>query len=326
MDNILPTNPNVKRINSPPTFPESSKDFKKAFSQSGQIAHILEREGFKKAADSIRECHSKRTGHRCEEGHFITTRVYTCKHPLCPKCAITRMHDRITEIEPYLLRAIHEGHRVFFFTCSIPNEKNLPSVLQKTKRGFSRLINSPWWKQKIIGGVYQIETTENPKDNTWHPHVHGIAIYEKGCWINQPEFVERWLKVTGNGRAFYVKRINPQTAHKSLREVFRYTVKPSEIRVERFLELWKGIRKKRLFSRFGVLNKNHRDFQLMVKAKVKAGICPICEKKFIATLDCVYRPDLGAWEVKSIVPYSPDSEISSLGTSKAKRKTAFAFP
>jgi len=328
MSNILPKNLNVKRFQTPPTFPETSRDFKKAAGQAVHISKALEEAGYKKASTEIKDCHTCRDVHPCSSGeHFITAQVYTCKNPVCPKCALMRMQDRITEIEPYVLRSIKEGHKVFFLTCSIPNEQYLPSVLKKTKKHFSNLINSPWWKGKIIGGAYQIETTFNKKENTWHPHIHGVAIYEKGCWIDQPEFVERWLKITGDGRGFHVKRIHLDTARYKLREVLRYTVKPSEIPFDRFVELWRGIRKVRMFGRFGILNKNHRDFEAIQKQKRDKCICPKCEEKILTdiTIRQIYKLN-GTWEIKSITYNSPPSEITSVGTSKAKRKTAFAFP
>lgn len=103
-----------------------------------------------------------------------------CRDRLCPVCAwrlsIKRTAEMIETIKKLSIeypntKAIHVVLTVR--NCTL---HELRDVLRQITQGFTRLKKKTLWKDYILGYMRSVEITFNAESETYHPHIHCIAI------------------------------------------------------------------------------------------------------------------------------------------------------
>lgn len=190
-------------------------------------------------------------------------KVTTCQIPtLCPFCARSKAakmlqkylerFEKITSENPNLKPAL--------LTLTVKNGKELRERFEhlysswriyqnrrrqyfKQGRGFNELC-------KVEGAVFSYEITKQKKG--WHPHLHAVVLLDD--WMNQKELSNEWKKITGDSDIADIRKLkgnNQEQIIKSFLEVFKYTLKFSELSLEDNFFAYEELKGKRLQGSFG---------------------------------------------------------------------------
>jgi len=191
------------------------------------------------------------------------SKVYTCKkHLLCPFCARLR---GAKQVDSYLKR---------FKEVMKKNPKTTPALLTLTvKNGkdlgerFDHLINSfrtlqghrrDYFKKgrgynelcKVQGATFSYEVTHSKKG--WHPHLHAVVLLSD--YIDVEKLSAEWKKITGDSFIVDVRKIkadSEQEMAQAFCEVFKYSLKFSDLPLEQNLTAYNTLKGKRLQGSFG---------------------------------------------------------------------------
>lgn len=155
-----------------------------------------------------------------------------CKQRLCPVCN----YRRSTML----------WHKVSNVICDIPNEKllitltvkncsgdNLKNTIDEILESFHRLTSRRMWKKNIVGFIRGLEITYNAHEDTFHPHIHILAIASKNYF--KEDYIDiftlrKWW--TESARLNYYVQVDIRkvtTTDKAVAEVVKYAVKMADI-------------------------------------------------------------------------------------------------
>jgi hypothetical protein len=186
------------------------------------------------------------------------SKAITCKkHMVCPFCARQRAarlvslnlqkFDTVISENPSLIPV----HIVF----TVKNGEDLQErfthihksfkLLQKRRTDYQRdLCNTQFGK--VEGGIFAYEITRS-KDG-WHPHIHMVALLSD--YIDQATLSAEWERITGDSFIVSIQRICGDPVEAML-EVFKYSVKFSELSLSDNLHCWDTLKGRRLLGSFG---------------------------------------------------------------------------
>ena len=193
-------------------------------------------------------------------------KVTTCQMPLL--CAFCSRSKAGKMLEKYLERfklliSENPSLKPALLTMTITHSKE-----SELMERFLHLSNS-WkkyqsqrrdWKKKgwgfnelckVDGAVFRYEVT-NKHGNGWHPHLHSLVLLNN--WIDQKQIVKEWKKITGDSDIVDIRRIKGKTDDeliKSFQEVFKYTLKFSEMTLADTFQAYETLKGKRLQGSFG---------------------------------------------------------------------------
>jgi len=169
-----------------------------------------------------------------------------CKiHLLCPFCAARRGGKALKEYwgRYQTLKACERDLRASFVTFTVQHEKkhdlverflhlrgavgNLNQKRRNSLRGLA--YRSEWCKVEGFVGSYEFT---NGIKNGWHPHFHVIVLHRET--IDQAALSSEWKAITGDSHVLEVKEIPDQEKEpgKDFLEVFKYTMKFSDLTIE----------------------------------------------------------------------------------------------
>ena len=166
-------------------------------------------------------------------------------------------------------------HRWVFLTLTVKNPPvtELRDTLKHMNDSWKRLIQTKRFKSGVAGFLRTTEVTRgNDGDMMAHPHFHALLLvkpsYFKGQgYIKQADWVEMWAKAL---RADYLPSVNVKAVKatldekgrkqldKAICETLKYSVKPSDLALERDKGAWlhemtKQVHKMRFIATGGVL-------------------------------------------------------------------------
>ena len=166
-------------------------------------------------------------------------------------------------------------HRWVFLTLTVKNPPvtELRDTLKHMNDSWQRLIQTKRFKSGVAGFLRTTEVTRgNDGDMMAHPHFHALLLvkpsYFKGQgYIKQADWVEMWAKAL---RADYLPSVNVKAVKatldekgrkqldKAICETLKYSVKPSDLALERDKGAWlhemtKQVHKMRFIATGGVL-------------------------------------------------------------------------
>ena len=166
-------------------------------------------------------------------------------------------------------------HRWVFLTLTVKNPPvtELRDTLKHMNDSWKRLIETKRFKSGVAGFLRTTEVTRgNDGDMMAHPHFHALLLvkpsYFKGQgYIKQGDWVEMWSKAL---RADYLPSVNVKAVKATLDEkgrkqldkviceTLKYSVKPSDLALERDKGAWlhemtKQVHKMRFIATGGVL-------------------------------------------------------------------------
>lgn len=166
-----------------------------------------------------------------DEGHI--TGANFCKQRLCPVCNYRRstlMWHKIHEIVGQF-----EENKFVFITLTVKNCKDteLQSTINHLLQSFRRITNRKTWQKNFIGYVRGLEITYNSKENTYHPHIHILAVtsaeYYKSDYVDIHTLRKWW---TESAELDYFVQVNIEAVkdkNKAVAEVAKYAVKMSSV-------------------------------------------------------------------------------------------------
>jgi len=192
-------------------------------------------------------------------------KVHTCqKTMLCPFCARARAAKMVLKYKERLDIVLKENPNLIpaFLTQTVKNGSDLAERFKHLKKANTKLINKRRvFKKtgrgytelsKISGGVYAYEISYNNDSKEWHPHIHSIVLLDK--YIDQKALSAEWLKITGDSWGVDIRKVTNkpgETMIDSLLEIFKYSVKFSEMDFEQNYHIHKVLQGIRLQSAYG---------------------------------------------------------------------------
>ena len=218
-------------------------------------------------------------------GHYLLFRDYfqldqtklvkahTCQlHLLCPLCAHNRAAKSVRAYtEKFeILRKERPKLKPVLITFTVKNGSDLEERFDHLKKSFTNLIvrRRDWLKKgrgfvefcKIEGAVYSFEFTKNKKTGEWHPHIHMVALVNQ--WIDQDMLACEWEEITKDSNIVDLRLIKPRMQivdgqkinmgyAKAFCEVFKYSMKFSDLSYKDTLHAFCVLRGKRLTGSIG---------------------------------------------------------------------------
>lgn len=236
----------------------------------------------------------------CNCGNRIIPMKHNCNLRTCPRCAKIRKR-KISRKYISLLEGLNQNRKYFlyFLTISPKNYPNLKQGLDHIKKSFSKFLRHKYLQDRILSGLYVIETKGTEGD--WNIHLHAI-IY--GRWIDNKVRREKDSRIVRLFMQSSNREVNIHiTKQSSVRFTLNYMLKYISSNKDDFetdLDMAKyivAIRKRRLISTFGAFYK--------CKLKMGKAECFNCHERIIFTIDYEIileveeaqkrPPDLGYW-------------------------------
>ena len=173
------------------------------------------------------------------------------------------------------IQELYPTHRWIFLTLTVKNPPvtELRDTLKQMNDSWQRLIQTKRFKSGVAGFLRTTEVTRgNDGEMMAHPHFHALLLvkpqyFQGKYYIKQGDWVEMWAKAL---RADYLPSVNVKAVKASLDEkgrkqldkaiceTLKYSVKPSDLAVERDKGAWlhemtKQVHKMRFIATGGVL-------------------------------------------------------------------------
>ena len=199
-------------------------------------------------------------------------KTQTCKkHLLCPFCASRRAAKNVKVYEEKINNFVTGRKNLIpvMITLTVKNQTDLKRVYNHMKKSFRTLMQRrrinkhngthPTEMRKVQGAVAAHELTFNEDNNTWHPHIHMVALLND--YIDIKKLSAEWHEITGDSFIIDIRRINAKKPLKEgvselssgLAEVFKYALKFSDLPQSKLWEAYKFLRGKRMVSAYGDL-------------------------------------------------------------------------
>ena len=183
---------------------------------------------------------------------------------LCPFCANIRAAKNLQKyLERFdLLTSENPGLKPAFLTLTIHHtaQHDLMERFQhlhkcwrkyqdrrrdwfKKNRGFNELC-------KVDGAVFSYEITKGK--HGWHPHIHILVLLTD--WIDREQLSKEWLAITGDSKIVDIRRLKGKKRDDLIEafcEIFKYTLKFSDLSLEDNFEAYENLKGKRLQGSFG---------------------------------------------------------------------------
>jgi len=220
------------------------RPWRKWRSKASVLASAYKRLGMTDKAQRVGACGRALSFAECPAGHerhLVSARF--CHVALCPLCAWRRSlvaahaaREAMAELEE------RQAVRYVFATFTMPNVagEDLGRAVDDMLRGWKRLTERGWFKQRVLGFVRATEITRNRRDGTFHPHVHAVLAVADGpgeyfdgkrtgpLYADQAEWQHQWQDVLGVPLAIVDVRAVRGRAEAAT-EVAKYMVKPSSV-------------------------------------------------------------------------------------------------
>ena len=302
-------------------FTESQEEFNTpSFFEEIQKAHKRNKKALSKIALNSKEAEKAKRIISCT--NFLTYelineeilrlhRINLCRERLCLNCQLVNSRNLIKQLFWSVPRLkIPQENSLQFVTLTVPNcdGQDLKKVIQymvKRQTAFFR-------HYKIKDYFRSIEITYNKEKDTYHPHIHAIAIIAKnsGFPFYDNKKGERgandlqltWYKWYGipNEYGYNQATAYPLYNTKAIFEVCKYVTKVEDLEAENVLQVLnnqlKGLRLKTPCGQFKELSRAYKAECMTVKLQELKEL-ENAEKVLVHML---YNPKAETYEVKSI--------------------------
>lgn len=193
-----------------------------------------------------------------------------CKQRLCPVCNYRRstmlwhkVKDVIKEIDNEML----------LITLTVRNctGDTLSRTIDSLLESYHRISMRKTWKRNFIGFIRGLEITYNSEENTFHPHIHILAVaseeYYKRDYVDIHQLRQWW---TESARLDYYVQVDIRKVKdkdNAIAEVVKYSVKMADIlqqeaeqkRLEATQTLASCIAGRRLMSTGGIIKQKAKE-------------------------------------------------------------------
>lgn len=209
--------------------------------QSGTLAYIYylmsiaaEGEysaGLRVRSDRVRNCSTMWGGLLCPScGKLERMRTFGCKDRFCPVCAARQ--SRVTAAQAVdVLRYILTGdQRLVLVTLTVRNMpvSGLPAAIDTITGAWHSLRRYRRISRGLVGWARNIEITKNFAENTYHPHLHALAVVDSPDLLIDGVWRAAW-KRAANLDYVPISDVRTVDVAKGVSEVSKYVSKVVEI-------------------------------------------------------------------------------------------------
>ena len=221
-----------------------------------RLAKLYQKAGYPEYSQKAATCSTWLQYGVSADGSKQLSAANFCQLRLCPLCIARRAKRAAFKLSQVLdLVEGEHGAMFLFLTLTVRNVPGdaLGGTLGELTRAWARLMDHRHIQAAVKGWFRAIEITRNPKDGTYHPHIHAILAVPpgyftrgEGLYIEQSEWVDRWQKAL---RADYRPLVSIQTAkakgefvggRAAAVEAAKYAVKDSDYIDDRLAEAEAG--------------------------------------------------------------------------------------
>jgi plasmid rolling circle replication initiator protein Rep len=212
---------------------------------------------FQKYAERISNCSGiLKFGVNPDQGKLVLKQAFFCRVRHCTTCQWRKsllwraiMFQQLPNIQE-----LYPTHRWVFLTLTVKNPvvTELRDTLKHMNDSWVRLIQTKRFKSGVAGFIRTTEVTRgNDGDMMAHPHFHALLLVKPSYftinYIKQGDWVEMWAKAL---RADYLPSVNVKAVKatldekgrkqldKAICETLKYSVKPSDLALERDQGAW----------------------------------------------------------------------------------------
>ena len=255
--------------------------------QAARVSRIMQKTripAYERRGDLMSECGNK-LEFEYVNGRYKLASAWLCRDRLCPICAWRLAIKRTAEMLK-MCKALHEiapNTRALHIVLTVRSVhgEDLRPELQRINAAFGRLRRRALWREFILGYARSIEVTYNPDRDTYHPHIHCIAIVKDtyrrqitmGDWVDLWRSCARleyppivWAKYAYANPArmdLEEYEYSQVTASAAIVEAMKYAVKPTDlmqaVNAGGIMELGDALSGFRLVSFGGLLKKVRQD-------------------------------------------------------------------
>lgn len=169
-----------------------------------RLAKLYQKAGYPEYSQKAATCSTWLQYGVSADGSKQLSAANFCQLRLCPLCIARRAKRAAYKLSQVLDQVEGEHGAMFLFlTLTVRNVPGdaLGGTLGELTRAWDRLMKHRHIQAAIKGWFRAIEITRNPKDGTYHPHIHAILAVPpgyfsrgEGLYIEQSEWVDRWQK------------------------------------------------------------------------------------------------------------------------------------
>jgi len=200
--------------------------------------------------------------HYYTEGKVRLHQASLCrKHLLCPLCAILRGAKQVhayTDKLKYVLSQ-NKALRCSMVTLTTKNgpdllerfihHKNSYQKLEQSRRNSRRRGAAVEWG-KVLGLVGSYEVTN--EGNGWHVHQHIAVLHTEKIWHGL--LAKQWYAITGDSNIIDITPFeHPDEPEKDFLEIFKYSLKFSEMSLENNLQAYNILSSRKLIFSAGLM-------------------------------------------------------------------------
>jgi len=165
-----------------------------------------------------------------ETGAIVGARF--CKQRLCPICNYRRstmLWHKVKEVTNYI------ENEYVFITLTVRNccAENLKGEIDHILESFHRITTRRTWKRNFIGYIRGLEITYNAKEDTYHPHLHILAVacddYFKSEYVDVHTLRKWWKESAQLDYHVQVNIKKVKDKDSAIAEVVKYAVKVADL-------------------------------------------------------------------------------------------------
>lgn len=216
----------------------------RALAQNKAMAEQMSSLGEYDLANALKRCGVTKQLWICGDCGYTSYVDYSCHKRICTLCAMKTSRERAHQVE--LLFAGMKKPK--WLTLTMTRAKNVSEGVKRIRRAFAKWRRLKAIKNRIDGGVYQIEC--KPKDDGWHVHLHALI---DAAYLPKPLIWRTWAYAL-NQKSASVDIQGNLSGRKISHYISKYQTKPQDLsgqgpqRAFEFLDL---LRNQRLFGTFG---------------------------------------------------------------------------
>lgn len=209
--------------------------------KANRLVKLYHLAGYESYADRVESCATWLQFRVDSAGNRSLSSANYCRLRLCPICTARGAAARAKLVSQVMDVVQQEHHcQYVFLTLTMANVTGdqLGDALGQLSAGWNRLIQQRPVVRAFKGWFRALEITRNPKDGTYHPHIHALGAVEdayfqrsSGLYLSHAEWLRRWrmaLRVDYNPSVRIEKTTAAKDGKGAVLEAAKYVTKDSD--------------------------------------------------------------------------------------------------
>ena len=230
------------------------------------VVDFLYCEGEIERATRVKDC-ATHIGFAYEDNVVKISSADFCRERMCHVCCWRKQSKFVAVMTPVLQEVKAQGYEFIFLTLTVQNvgADLLSESIDMIMRAYNKFLGRKKVQVAFVGSMRSVEITYNEKENTYHPHVHVLAVVDPDYfsdptkYISQRELCALWRDCAclDYEPICHVEKVS-NLARGQL-ETLKYALKPTRDwkALECFFSVLKG---RRLISFCGILKKYRKEY------------------------------------------------------------------